>query len=191
MNISGYLEKVSGFFLAPNKPITGQNAFSHKSGVHTNGILKDPRTYEHIQPDSVGNVRRVLVSDQAGKSNILAELERRAALPWWRQSFAHWPAAMRSVFLVISAAAAAILIGGLFLVTRSPETAQVAGAVSERFGWLLVLRSMVDGAQGTAGVVFRAIPPLWLYGSLAFLGVCYATVIGVGAAAYRFYSARP
>src|SRR5258706_11351135 len=39
-------EKVSGFLLAPNKPITGQNAFSHKSGVHTNGILKDPRTYE-------------------------------------------------------------------------------------------------------------------------------------------------
>lgn len=121
---------------------------------------------------------------------VLAELERRAALPWWRQSFAHWPAAMRSVFLVISAAAAAILIGGLFLVMRNPETAQMAGAVSARFGWLLVLRSMVDGAQGTAGVVFRAIPPLWLYGSLAFLGVCYATVIGVGAAAYRFYSAR-
>ena len=46
MNLSSYLEKVSGFFLAPNKPITGQNAFSHKSGVHTNGILKDPRTYD-------------------------------------------------------------------------------------------------------------------------------------------------
>ena len=39
-------------------------------------MLKDPRTYEHVLPDSVGNVRRVLVSDQAGKSNILAELER-------------------------------------------------------------------------------------------------------------------
>jgi 2-isopropylmalate synthase len=38
--------------------------------------LKDPRTYEHVTPESVGNQRRVLVSDQAGKSNILAELER-------------------------------------------------------------------------------------------------------------------
>src|SRR3972149_3451195 len=39
---SAYLERISGFLLAPNKPITGQNAFSHKSGVHTNGVLKDP-----------------------------------------------------------------------------------------------------------------------------------------------------
>src|SRR5262249_14711638 len=39
-------------------------------------VLKDPRTYEHITPASVGNVRKVLVSDQAGKSNVLAELER-------------------------------------------------------------------------------------------------------------------
>jgi 2-isopropylmalate synthase len=63
---------------APDRhaPYVGASAFATKAGIHASAVLKDPRTYEHIQPDSVGNVRRVLVSDQAGKSNILAELER-------------------------------------------------------------------------------------------------------------------
>ena len=74
MNISGYLEKVSGFFLAPNKPITGQNAFSHKSGVHTNGILKDPRTYEPFDPALLGRERRIVIDKYTGKSAVSARL---------------------------------------------------------------------------------------------------------------------
>jgi 2-isopropylmalate synthase len=63
---------------APDRhaPYVGASAFATKAGIHASAVLKDPRTYEHITPDSVGNRRRVLVSDQAGKSNILAELER-------------------------------------------------------------------------------------------------------------------
>ena len=63
---------------APDRhaPYVGASAFATKAGIHASAVLKDPRTYEHVSPDSVGNVRRVLVSDQAGKSNILAELER-------------------------------------------------------------------------------------------------------------------
>jgi 2-isopropylmalate synthase len=63
---------------APDRhaPYVGASAFATKAGIHASAVLKDPRTYEHVLPDSVGNVRRVLVSDQAGKSNILAELER-------------------------------------------------------------------------------------------------------------------
>jgi len=75
MDISGYLEKVSGFFLAPNKPITGQNAFSHKSGVHTNGILKDPRTYEPFDPSLLGRERKIVIDKYTGKSAVAARLE--------------------------------------------------------------------------------------------------------------------
>ena len=74
MNISGYLEKVSGFFLAPNKPITGQNAFSHKSGVHTNGILKDPRTYEPFDPALLGRERKIVIDKYTGKSAVSSRL---------------------------------------------------------------------------------------------------------------------
>ncbi len=57
-------------------PYVGDSAFATKAGIHASAILKDPKTYEHVPPESVGNRRRMLVSDQAGKSNLLAELER-------------------------------------------------------------------------------------------------------------------
>ncbi len=75
MEISSYLEKVSGFFVAPNKPITGQNAFSHKSGVHTNGILKDPRTYEPFDPSILGRERKIVIDKYTGKSAVAARLD--------------------------------------------------------------------------------------------------------------------
>ena len=63
---------------APNRhaPYVGESAFATKAGIHASAIAKDPATYEHVRPDLIGNQRRVLVSDQAGRSNVLAELER-------------------------------------------------------------------------------------------------------------------
>jgi len=63
---------------APNRhaPYVGESAFATKAGIHASAIMKDPATYEHVRPEAVGNRRRVLVSDQAGKSNVLAELDR-------------------------------------------------------------------------------------------------------------------
>ncbi len=62
----------------PNRhaPYVGQSAFVTKAGIHASAILKEPQTYEHVPPESVGNKRQVLVSDQAGRSNLLAELAR-------------------------------------------------------------------------------------------------------------------
>ena len=63
---------------APNRhaPYVGDSAFATKAGIHASAILKDPATYEHVLPEAVGNRRQVLVSDQGGRSNMLAELER-------------------------------------------------------------------------------------------------------------------
>jgi 2-isopropylmalate synthase len=63
---------------APNRhaPYVGASAFATKAGIHASAVMKEPATYEHVAPETVGNARKVLVSDQAGKSNILAELER-------------------------------------------------------------------------------------------------------------------
>jgi len=62
--------------LAPNlrAPYVGDAAFAHKGGIHVSAVLKDPRTYEHVPPEAVGNRRRVLISDLAGRSNLLAKL---------------------------------------------------------------------------------------------------------------------
>jgi 2-isopropylmalate synthase len=63
---------------APNRhaPYVGDSAFATKAGIHASAIMKEPATYEHTAPEAIGNKRKVLVSEQAGKSNVLAELER-------------------------------------------------------------------------------------------------------------------
>ncbi|HEV7259528.1 MAG TPA: citramalate synthase [Bosea sp. (in: a-proteobacteria)] len=62
----------------PNRhaPFVGASAFATKAGIHASAVLKDPRTYEHVPPEAIGNTRKVLISDQGGKSNLVAELER-------------------------------------------------------------------------------------------------------------------
>jgi 2-isopropylmalate synthase len=61
----------------PNKhlPYVGAAAFSHKGGLHVSAVQKDPKTYEHIKPEEVGNSRNIVVSDQSGKSNIISRLK--------------------------------------------------------------------------------------------------------------------
>ena len=70
---------------APNRyaPYVGESAFATKAGIHASAIMKElnagvdePASYEHVPPDTVGNKRKLLVSDQAGKANLLAELDR-------------------------------------------------------------------------------------------------------------------
>jgi 2-isopropylmalate synthase len=63
---------------SPDKqaPYVGRSAFATKAGIHASAIVKEPATYEHVPPETVGNRRQLLVSDQAGKSNLLAELQR-------------------------------------------------------------------------------------------------------------------
>ena len=56
-------------------PYVGAAAFSHKGGLHVSAVQKDPKTYEHIKPETVGNTRNIVVSDQAGKSNIFSRLK--------------------------------------------------------------------------------------------------------------------
>ncbi|MDX3927302.1 MAG: citramalate synthase [Shinella sp.] len=58
-------------------PYVGASAFATKAGIHASALLKDPRTYEHVVPESVGNFRKVMVSDQGGKANFINALKRR------------------------------------------------------------------------------------------------------------------
>lgn len=62
---------------ATQSPYVGASAFATKAGIHASALLKDPRTYEHVPPESVGNFRKVMVSDQGGKSNFINALKQR------------------------------------------------------------------------------------------------------------------
>ncbi|WP_175492348.1 citramalate synthase [Phyllobacterium sp. YR620] len=61
----------------PQGAFVGTSAFATKAGIHASALIKEPATYEHVPPETVGNRRKVMVSDQGGKSNFINELERR------------------------------------------------------------------------------------------------------------------
>lgn len=68
---SAFVSEVANLRCFKRQPFTGQSAFTHKGGVHVAAVRRNPRTYEHIEPELVGNKQRILLSDLAGQSNIL------------------------------------------------------------------------------------------------------------------------
>jgi 2-isopropylmalate synthase len=69
-SLSHYISDVANIPPLNSRPFVGRSAFAHKGGVHVSGMVRNAQAYEHIQPELVGNHRRVLVSDLAGKSNV-------------------------------------------------------------------------------------------------------------------------
>ncbi len=68
--LSEFVDEIANVRHDPRQPWVGQTAFAHKGGIHVHAIERVARSYEHIQPESVGNTRRVLVSDMSGRTNI-------------------------------------------------------------------------------------------------------------------------
>lgn len=73
--LSRYISELANLSPNPHLPYVGNSAFAHKGGMHVSALLKNPETYEHIQPEKVGNLRRVLVSELSGMSNIIYKAE--------------------------------------------------------------------------------------------------------------------
>jgi len=78
--VSRFIAEVSNMKQQDNQPFIGSSAFAHKGGVHINAVMKNPKTYEHIDPVLVGNHRRILVSELAGRTPILLKA-RELELP--------------------------------------------------------------------------------------------------------------
>jgi 2-isopropylmalate synthase len=71
--LSRYVYETANMNFRSNQPFVGSSAFAHKGGMHVHAVARRPESYEHIDPKSVGNERRVLVSELSGQSNILAK----------------------------------------------------------------------------------------------------------------------
>ncbi|AMV71606.1 citramalate synthase [Desulfuromonas carbonis] len=74
--VSRYIFELANLVPDKHQAYVGNSAFAHKGGVHVSAIQRHPETYEHIRPEKVGNVTRVLISDLSGRSNILAKAEQ-------------------------------------------------------------------------------------------------------------------
>lgn len=69
--LSRYVYEVANMNPVANQPFVGESAFAHKGGIHVSALMKEPGTYEHMNPELVGNTRRVLMSELSGLSNLL------------------------------------------------------------------------------------------------------------------------
>ncbi|MHC4616532.1 MAG: citramalate synthase [Planctomycetota bacterium] len=74
--VSRFVFEVLNLTPVMNMPYVGESAFAHKAGLHVDALRKSKRTYEHVDPELIGNERRFLISELSGKSNVLAELEK-------------------------------------------------------------------------------------------------------------------
>ncbi|HZG87245.1 citramalate synthase [Paenibacillus sp.] len=70
-NTARYVSEIANVSMPVNQPYVGSAAFAHKGGIHVSAVLRHSKTYEHIQPELVGNRQRVLVSELAGQSNLV------------------------------------------------------------------------------------------------------------------------
>lgn len=70
-DLSHFVSEIANLRHDDYQPYVGRSAFTHKGGIHASAILRHPATYEHVPPEAVGNRRRILVSDQAGRSNVV------------------------------------------------------------------------------------------------------------------------
>jgi hypothetical protein len=119
---------------------------------------------------------------------VRRELERRAA-PWWRQSFAHWPLPARGALLALCCALVGLTLWEHRWVAAGVRQLIDAGMAS--FSWLNPVLSAIAFTAATTDVVERAIPMNWLYVTLTLGAILYATLFGLGAAAYRTLYIQP
>jgi hypothetical protein len=117
------------------------------------------------------------------EARVLGELARRAALPWWRRSFGHWPLPARALFVVICA--------GLIRLAFLEGAVAVAGVHSLHesgvlpLSWLRDVGVLAAAAGNVAALLARTAPPAWVYEGIAVCAVLYAVLFGLSAAVYR------
>jgi hypothetical protein len=120
------------------------------------------------------------------ESRVLAELARRAALPWWRQQFAHWPFAARCAFLLASFGSIAAVT--LIWILASTDVSRFS---TSALTWMRSLSHVMSSMMSVPASLVAAIPPLALYSALALCVLLYGTLLGLGAVGYHILYLDP
>lgn len=119
------------------------------------------------------------------EARVIAELELRAALPWWRRNYAYWPFAVRVAFLVGSAGVVKLVLMAAVWAMAGFDNAQFAQAIAPQFAALDAVATLGRSVTEACGAVFRSLPAWWLYAAATVVAALYAALFGLGAAAYR------
>jgi len=112
------------------------------------------------------------------ESRVFAEIERRAALPWWRKSFSSWPIAARLAFLAASVGFVKLSLDAAIWLVSPFETTTSPLDLPPEMSWIQTVIAAL-------ALTVRSLPPTWLYGAIGLLAITYAALFGVGATVYR------
>jgi hypothetical protein len=119
------------------------------------------------------------------ESRVLAAIEHQAAVAWYHKSWTYWPGAVKAAFLGVATGLSGAAMAAFYLITQGADTGVMTAAAGERFAGVAALFHVLRWMAGYVSASIASIPPLWLYGGLAFVAALYATFFGLGAAAYR------
>jgi hypothetical protein len=123
------------------------------------------------------------------ESRILRELERRAALPWWRRSFAHWPMGARAAFAVLAVVLVTWVFRGVIWAGDVLSSLHDSGALS--MPWVQRATALAGAAGQLAASLTRAVPSQWVFDGVAASAALYAALFGLAIAAYRMLYLNP
>jgi len=195
-SVSERVYEMTGKPPVAGQPFVGKSAFAHKAGIHVSAIRRNPRLYEHVPPEAVGNERRVLLSELSGASNVQYHLDRLG-----------FPATADDVTRILGRLKEAERTGYVFedadtsvellireelrlCQTRCELVAQVVEPVSEGFAAVVQWREGLDGDRQTRGVGETVSAALChalelLGGTFSLTGEDVSGFVQEGAAAFR------
>jgi len=119
------------------------------------------------------------------EARVLAEIERRAAMPWWRKSYAHWPLPARCAFLISSGGVLKAVIMAAVWVLVGFEATRFTEAFSSSFAVVHAISDLAASLFEFCSAVLSGVSRFWLYAAGVCFVAMYATLFGVGAFAYR------
>jgi hypothetical protein len=147
----------------------------------------NPNSKERLETALHGALRRLpgRKAPWTLEARVLEEIARRAALPWWRKSFAGWPVAAKAGFIATCVLADALIMLTLLAANQTHAAQAVSGNLSSVIGWYAMGRDAVGAAGVKLSSLVASVPRLWLYGTVAAVASSYAALGAIGAAAYR------
>ncbi|MDP1580623.1 MAG: hypothetical protein Q8M02_10110 [Candidatus Didemnitutus sp.] len=119
------------------------------------------------------------------ENRVLAAIEQRAAIAWWHKSWNFWPTPVRAIFAALMTLLAGSVMAGAYALTAGADTSAALAAVGDKLSVVVKLYHAAAWVADYVSFLIGSIPPLWLYGGLAFAAIMYAALFGLGAAAYR------
>ena len=148
----------------------------------------EPLNPEKLE-QSVHDALRALPDRRAPVSlvaRVQAEIERRAAIPWWHKSYAYWPSWARGTFLAgAGAGVVALMVFVMVNLNGGLDGSRLGGAVSPWIDFARRAYGVGGWIADMVSLVISSVPPLWLYGGLAAVAAAYLSLVGLGATAYR------